>query len=122
MRCSPVVIKKFYSCVREKQSDQKRKRAKQRTFKANNPVFVLSFSSGPTWLPGTIKECKGVVFFKVQLEDNGIIRRHFDHIRHRTVDVPPTLSRDFRVTLNFLTFHRLPINQVLMLHSFNLSN
>ena len=85
-------------------------------FKANNPVFVLSFSSGPTWLPGTIKECKRIVFFKVQLEDNEIIRRHFDHIRHRTIDVPPILSREFRVTLNLL------INQVLMLHSFNLSH
>ena len=92
------------SRVREKQSDQKRnhdKRVKQRTFEVNDPVFVRNFSGGPTWLPGTIKECKGAVSFKVQLEDNRIVRRHIDHIRRRTVDVPPTpelgISDDFEL-------------------------
>ena len=92
------------SRVHAKQSDQKRnhdKRAKQRTFEVNDLVFVRNFSSGPTWLPGTITECKGAVSFGVLLEDNRVVRRHIDHIRCRTVDVPAIpdsgISDDFEL-------------------------
>ena len=53
-------------------------------------MFVKNFSTGPTWLPGVITECRGPLSFQVRLEDDRIVRRPIDHVRCRFVDSPGT--------------------------------
>ena len=63
---------------------------KLRTFSISDPVFVRNFNNKtPLWLSGHIKEKTGPLSYKVSLDDGRIIRRHVDHIRHRTATREP---------------------------------
>ena len=63
---------------------------KLRTFSISDPVFVHNFNNKtPLWLSGHIKEKTGPLSYKVSLDDGRIIRRHVDHIRHRSATREP---------------------------------
>jgi len=75
--------------VEERQQAQKRKhdlRARTRSFKEGDTVFVKNFGSGCQWLPGKILDVSGPVSFRVQLEDGRWRRCHQDHLRLREVE------------------------------------
>ena len=75
--------------VEERQQAQKRKhdlRARTRSFKEGDTVFVKNFGSGCQWLPGKILDVSGPVSFRVQLEDGRQRRCHQDHLRLREVE------------------------------------
>ncbi|KAJ8023976.1 hypothetical protein HOLleu_36568 [Holothuria leucospilota] len=78
--------------VRYRQALQKEQHdttAKDRHFEIDDRVFVRDLVNRQ-WLPGVITDQSGPVSFTVQLDDNRIIRRHQDHLRHNTV--PRTLE------------------------------
>ena len=65
-------------------------RAKARTFKANDTVFLRNFGKGRKWLHGKIIRVTGPVSFIVQSEDGREVRCHQDQLRHRTVELRET--------------------------------
>ena len=46
-------------------------------------MYVRNFGTGTRWLPAIVEEITGPVSCLVILEDNRLIRRHFDHIIRR---------------------------------------
>lgn len=68
----------------QKQKMEHDKRTVPISFEVGAPVFVKNFTSGPTWLDGTITKPKGHCSYKVKLSDGRIVCRHSDHIRTRT--------------------------------------
>ena len=72
--------------VEDKQQQQKSvhdQKAKLRVFKTGDQVHVKNHRPGPQWLPGKILETTGPLSFRVQLEDNRVVRCHQDHLRPR---------------------------------------
>ena len=60
-------------------------RAKQRTFRLTDPVYVKNFNrQGPEWLPGEITTIHGPHSFTITLGNGQVMRRHIEHIRRRT--------------------------------------
>ena len=83
--------------VEKRQQDQKRRhdqKAKLRTFRVGDYVFVKNFGAGSRWLPGEIVEMSGPVSFHIELEDGRRRRCHQDHLRPRVVeDGGPEMSQ-----------------------------
>ena len=52
--------------------------------KRGEEVYVRDFRPGHTWLPGKIVKCSGPVSYKVQLDNDHIVRRHQDHLQKRS--------------------------------------
>ena len=61
--------------------DQK---ARERKFQVGDSVSVRNFTTGDTWLLGTIVESRGPLSFQVRLQDGRTVRRHLDHIIYRS--------------------------------------
>ena len=62
-----------------------------RQFDVGDQVFVRQFSQGNspvTWIPGTVEAVQGPVSYQIRLLDNRLVRRHVDHIRRRSCEVP----------------------------------
>ena len=97
--------------VQHKQECQKEghdKRAKVRSFKVGDSVYVKNHGRGDKWLFGTIVESYGPLSYQVELPDQRVVRCHQDHIRPKTgprersatsddledvlLDIPPTNS------------------------------
>ena len=80
-------IKPSRSCqVDHRQQQQKvchDESVKRRQFSKGERVYVQNFGTGTRWLPAIVEEITGPVSCLVILEDNWLIRRHFDHIIHR---------------------------------------
>ena len=57
------------------------------------PVYTKNFSAGPSWIPGTVESVTGPVSCTVLLGSGQRVRRHVDHVRHRSPPPSPTLSR-----------------------------
>ena len=55
--------------------------ARDRDLSLDDDVFVRNYSSGPKWVHGTIVKQTGPISFKVQTDNNNIIKRHQDQIR-----------------------------------------
>ena len=75
--------------IEEKQQRQKAqhdRKAKSRTFRVGDAVFVSNFGAGQRWLPGRIVEMSGPVSFHVLLEDGRRKRCHQDHLWSKVVD------------------------------------
>ena len=75
--------------VEEKQQRQKAqhdRKAKSRTFRVGDAVFVKNFGAGRRWLLGRIVEMSGPVSFYVLLEDGRRKRCHQDQLRSRVAD------------------------------------
>ena len=63
--------------------------ARPRSFQEGDKVYVSGVSrlaGGPKWLPDSVTTCQGTACI-VTLEDGGMLRRHNDHIRHRSLDI-----------------------------------
>ena len=54
---------------------------KEREMKERDLVMVRDFHTGKTWLAGTLRQSRGPISIKAELEDGHILRRHLDHIR-----------------------------------------
>ena len=70
--------------VEQKQQQQKHNHythAVPRKFQEGEEVYVHDFRPGHTWLPGKIIKCSGPVSYKVQFDNDQIVRRHQDHLR-----------------------------------------
>ena len=50
-------------------------------FQEGEEVYVRDFRPDHTWLPAKIVKCSGPVSYKVQLNNDQIVRRHQDHLR-----------------------------------------
>ena len=53
-----------------------------REFSISDPIFICNVS--PIWVPGVIIESRGELTFYIELQNGRVIRRHIDHIRHRS--------------------------------------
>ena len=53
-------------------------------------IYVQNLGPGAPWIPGVIRESKGLVSFAVKLDDGQIIRQHADHMRVRTAKEEPS--------------------------------
>lgn len=69
------------------------RRAKERSFEEDDPVFTKNFGSGPKWVPGIVASVTGPVSYKVMLADGRVVRRHVDQIHSRT-ESPAEVSDD----------------------------
>ena len=82
--------------VKQSQEHQKAghdRRAKARVFSVGDMVYARNFSSGPTWLEGTIVEIRGPLSFRIELGDGRIVRRHVDQIRaNHATGVHPSVT------------------------------
>ena len=79
------------SHVEHKQELQKQrydKHTKPRQFVSDEALFVRNFAQGDTWLAGKIVNAPDPCSYNVKLSDDRIVRRHADHIRPRSADLP----------------------------------
>ena len=68
------------------------RKARGRSFRVGDKVFVGNYHQGEKWLPGAIQKKTGSVSYLIKLTDDGCYRRyHQDLLRKRCVDVdtPP---------------------------------
>ena len=66
--------------VRQSQTKQKEghdAHSKSREFAEGDTVFVKCFNKADTWLPGVIDRKQGPVSYRVVLDDDRVVRRHF---------------------------------------------
>ena len=68
--------------------------SKERQFSIGDNVLVRNFTPGPKWLAGKILQCTGPVSFTITLTDDRVVRRHVDHVRHRSVPAPELQPED----------------------------
>ena len=66
---------------RAQQVSQSYKGGKVREIQINDKVQVKNFSSGPTWLYGTVRSEICPTMYEVLLNDGRTVRRHIDHMR-----------------------------------------
>ena len=78
----------------ERQKATHDQHAKGRVVVIGDDVFIRNFGQGPTWLAGSIMDALGTCSYQVKLTDGRIVRRHMDHIRPRTTDIPPESPED----------------------------
>ena len=81
--------------VEQKQLMQKQrydKHTKVRQFVPGEAVYVRNFAQGDTWLAGKIVNAPGPRSYNVKLSDDRIVRRHVDHIRPHSADLPDKSS------------------------------
>ena len=74
--------------VEEKQSEQKSRHdttARNRSFTDGEAVLVRNFPSGKGWIQGKILKSVGPVSYLIELIDGRQVKRHQDHVRHRSV-------------------------------------
>ena len=62
---------------------------KPKQFLVGESVWIRNFRTGKHWLPGTIKEKKGRVMYKVSVEGSNVIwNRHANQLKVRAVILP----------------------------------
>ena len=81
----------------EKQKQAHDAHARVREFKIGDLVYARNYSTGPTWIPGTVTKVNGSVTYHVQLDDGREIRRHADQLRSRVGDSTPEASTGEKV-------------------------
>ena len=79
-------------CKQELQKQTYDQHTKPRQFVSDEAVFVRNFVQGDTWLAGKIVNAPGPRSYNVKLSDDRIVRRHADHIRPRSADLPEELT------------------------------
>lgn len=53
---------------------------KSRMFRTEDPVFICSYSSGPSWILATVVEMTGPVSYKTRTQEGIIMRRSVDTV------------------------------------------
>ena len=66
--------------------------ARMRDFYVGDSVYVKNYASGPTWLPGRIKEKCSNVMFEVVLGSGRCVRKHIDQLISRYESTDPVSS------------------------------
>ena len=79
---------KRVECQQAKQVQRHDERARGRTIKAGDKVFVQNYHQGELWLPGVVQDQAGPVSFRVRMNNGQLLRCHLDQVRTRTVDAP----------------------------------
>ena len=49
-----------------------------------------------TWLPGEIKDIRGLLSYAVSLSEGRLVKKHVDQIRYITVTVPDASEDDYQ--------------------------
>ena len=91
---------------------------KEKTLGISTAVFVKNFCNGQRWLPGTITQSSGPKSFMIELTDGRIMRRHVNHIRHRSSTLTPMIEADIDDwTTTIPLFPEVPsVGPLLLLH------
>ena len=79
----------------EAQDRQKRSHdcdSADRHFGVNDTVYVRNYGVGQQWLPGRVVGLQGSVMYRVRLDNNDVIIRHVDQLRHRVATTDSTDS------------------------------
>ena len=74
--------------------------AGHRKLELGDLVYVLNFRGGEKWIPGEIVQLNGSVSFCVQLQSGKTVRRHQDHLRHRSDRAEQAISESETVADN----------------------
>ena len=77
--------------------------------KGNTSLRRKSVGIGSRWLPAIVEEITGPVSCLVKLEDNRLIRRHFDHIIHSRHESTSLVESDPAVQEVEEDFEEVPI-------------
>ena len=81
----------------EAQDRQKRSHdchSADRHFGVNDTVYVRNYGVGQQWLPGRVVGLQGSVMYRVRLDNNHVIIRHVDQLRHRVATTDSTDPSD----------------------------
>ena len=82
--------------VTEQQMMQKHQHDKNtvnRDMSVGDSVFTRNFSNqGNTWIPGTVSEKTGTYSYRINTPNNGVVRRHIDHIRNAGMNVSEAIT------------------------------
>ena len=73
------------SAQQDKQATGRNRHTKPRTFEKGNLVYVRDLPANKDWLPGVVVDTCGPLSCEIRLEDDRIVRRHYDHILLRSV-------------------------------------
>ena len=86
----------LHQLIESKQSMQAAKAGgrKEKTLGISSEVFVKNFCNGQRWLPGTITQSSGPKSFMIELTDGRIMRRHVNHMHHRSPTLTPMIEAD----------------------------
>ena len=87
--------------------------AKRKQFSKGERVYVRNFGTGTRWLPVIVEEITGPVSCLVILEDNRLIRRHFDHITRRRHESKSLVGSDSDVQEVEKEFEEVPYSALL---------
>lgn len=75
--------------VEQRQEKHAQSSRTTREFCPGDSVFARSFALGrPRWIPAVVYSRSGPVSYQVKLQDGTFWKRHVDHIRRRTSDMP----------------------------------
>ena len=85
------------SRVHRKQDNQKKydNASQLRVFENGDLVFTHSAPVGSrkiTWIPGVVRRVTGPLSYELEIEGQGIVKRHVDQIRKRYCEVPSSVS------------------------------
>ena len=69
------------------------KKADGRTTAVGDTVNVKNFSHCPKCMPGVVVKVTGPVSCEVLLSDEGVVKRHVDHLQRRRTDQPKETER-----------------------------
>lgn len=71
-----------------------------RDLELNDPVFARNYApQGHRWLAGKVLEKTGPLFFRIELQNGNIVRRHIDQLRGRTSTAPAPADNPFEDAL-----------------------
>ena len=79
------------SSALERQIESHDEHAVSRTFLVGDNVYIRNFDarSSEAWLPGVVSQLSGPRSVAVKLNDGRNVRRHFDHVKFRSVSSVP---------------------------------
>ncbi|KAL0151831.1 hypothetical protein M9458_052832 [Cirrhinus mrigala] len=101
----------FKSQVQDKQLKQKwyhDQHAKERHLSVGENVYTKNFSSGPTWISGTVQKKTGPLSYTIALGSGQVVRRHIDQVRNSQVVSPAGTAVGLESSLQDVTELPLP--------------
>ena len=65
-----------------------------RQFRLNNTVYMRNYGVGQLWLPGCVVGLLGSAMYRVRFDNNNVVIRHVDQLRHRVATTDTFDSSD----------------------------
>ena len=93
----PGMDKATECCVKEAPDRQKRahdSHSADRQFRLNNTVYVRNYGVGQRWVPGCVVGLLGSAMYRIRLDNNNVVIRHIDQLRHRVATTDTSDSSD----------------------------